>query len=455
MAAIERGAKRAATGRPGGPAGLRSALMPKGLYARSILIVVMPIVLLQGVVAYVFMERHWQTVTQRLSGALSRDIAALIEVMETYPHEQRFADVVRLADTLGLTVAVLPPGPLPPAAPRPFFDLLDRTLSRELLQRIGRPFWIDTVGNSDLVEIRVRSEDSTLQVFARRSRAYASNSHIFLVWMAGTSLVVVAIALLFLRNQIVPILLLARAAEAFGKGRPAQAFRPRGAREVRQAAQAFLDMRERIERQIEQRTTMLSGVSHDLRTVLTRFRLELELLPESDDTLAMRADVDEMSRMLEDYLAFARGDGGEESRSVSLPALIEEAVEPARRAGHIVGVAFEGTPEAQVRPIAVRRCLANLVGNAGRFARRIEVAARHADGWLTVTVDDDGPGIPVEERERVFRPFYRLDTARNADAGGSGLGLAIARDVARGHGGDITLAESPLGGLRATVALPA
>jgi two-component system osmolarity sensor histidine kinase EnvZ len=432
------------------------ARLPKGLYARSILIVVMPILILQAVVAYVFMERHWQTVTQRLSNALTRDIASIIEVIETYPQDERFSNLTRIAaDTYGLTISVLPPDPLPQPGPRPFFSLLDSTLSQQIRDIIKRPFWIDTVGNSEMVEIRVALPEHVLRIFAPRSQAYASNSHIFLLWMVGTSLVLLSIALLFLRNQIKPILTLGHAAEQFGKGRPVANFRPHGAREVRQAAQAFIDMRERIERQIEQRTTMLSGVSHDLRTVLTRFKLELAMFGDTPETEALRADVDEMSHMLEDYLAFAQGDAGEATEEVDIPGLLEEIAETARRGGHEVAIEFEGEPQALVRALGFRRCLANLVGNAVKHADRVAVKGRHADGWLTVTVDDNGPGIPAEQREAVFRPFYRIDSARNVDAGGSGLGLAISRDIAMSHGGDVILADSPLGGLRAILMIPA
>ncbi|WP_051631124.1 ATP-binding protein [Afifella pfennigii] len=430
--------------------------LPKGLYARSILIVVTPIVILQAIVAYVFMERHWALVTERLSAALAADIAALVAIIERYPHEENYADVTRLAaDTFGLTVSILPAGPLPPPAPKPFFSLLDRTLSEKITGYIRRPFWIDTVGNSDLVEIRIKLDEVTLRAFAPRRRAYASNSHIFLVWMVGSALILLAIALLFLRNQIRPIVALAHAADSLGKGRPVEDFKPRGAREVRQASQAFLDMRERIERQIQQRTTMLSGVSHDLRTILTRFRLELALLPESDETRAMQADIAEMSSMLEDYLAFARGDSSEETEAVELPELLDSLADKTRRNGDKVAVRFLGEPEIHVRPMAFARCLSNLLTNAAKYADYVELSARHYDGILEVTIDDDGPGIRDEDKEAVFRPFFRLDHARNVDVAGTGLGLAIARDIARGHGGDIELADSPLGGLRAIVTIPA
>ena len=243
--------------------------MPKGLYARSLLIIIAPMVILQSVVAFVFMERHWNTVTRSLSAAVMQDIAALIDIYRLYPQEPDSARLKRIAqERLGLSVDFLPLADMPPPGPKPFFSLLDQALSEELRKQIGRPFWIDTVGRSALVEIRIQLDNAVMRVFARRSAAYASNSEIFLLWMVGTSLVLLAVAILFLRNQIRPILRLADAAESFGKGRDAPNFRPRGAREVRRAAQAFIEMKQRIERAIEQRTTMLAGVSHDLRTML-------------------------------------------------------------------------------------------------------------------------------------------------------------------------------------------
>ncbi|MFN5716338.1 MAG: histidine kinase dimerization/phospho-acceptor domain-containing protein, partial [Bradyrhizobium sp.] len=285
--------------------------MPTGLYARALLIMIVPMVILQTVVAFVFMERHWNTVTRRLSAAVVSDIAALIDVYKNYPQDKDRAQLRHIAQKLQLVVDFLPAGDMPPPGPKPFFSLLDQTLSVQLGRQISRPFWIDTVGKSNLVEIRVQLDDSVMRIFAQRSAAYASNSEIFIFWMLGTSTILLIVAVLFLRNQIKPILRLADAAESFGKGREAPNFRPRGAREVRRAAQAFIEMKARVERSIEQRTAMLAGVSHDLRTILTRFKLELALIGEGPEIDAMRKDVDEMSMMLEDYLAFARGDSGE------------------------------------------------------------------------------------------------------------------------------------------------
>ena len=440
--------------RAGRPLHLIARYMPTGLYPRALVIVIAPVVLLQSVIAYVFMERHWQTVTQRLSSAVSADIAALIDVYESYPQDPDARILARIAErSLGMDVDILPNSDLPAPGPKPFFSLLDNALSTELSQQVARPFWLDTVGRSSLIEIRVKLGKDVMRVLTRRNQAYASNSHIFLLWMLGTSLILLTIAVLFLRNQIRPILKLADAAEAFGKGRDAD-FRPRGAREVRRAGNAFIEMKRRVERSVGERTTMLNGVSHDLRTILTRFKLSLALLERSSEIDAIEKDVDEMSRMLEDYLAFARGDAGEAPVETDIRSLLEELKADAERQGHQTELTVVGDPLVVLRPDAFRRVLTNLVSNAARYGDRIAIRANHDARYLIVMVDDDGPGIPAEQREDVFRPFFRLDEARNVDSGGTGLGLAIARDIARAHGGDIILADSPLGGLRATVRLP-
>jgi two-component system osmolarity sensor histidine kinase EnvZ len=430
--------------------------MPKGLYARSVLIIIVPIVILQGVVAFVFMERHWQTVTFRLSSMVTQNIAAIIEVYENYPQDDEHRILTTLAaEKLGLTIDFLPPDPLPPATEKPFFSLLDSTLSREVTRQIGRPFWIDTVGRSNIVEIRIRLEDAVLRVYARRSQTYASNSHIFIVWMLVTSLVLLFLATTFMRNQIKPIQQLADAADDFGKGREIpEDFKPSGAREVRRASAAFIEMRDRIERQIIQRTTMLAGVSHDLRTILTRFKLQLALIGKGPEIDELARDVYEMQDMLEEYMAFARGDMGEQASEISIEALLDELRADSERTGHATEVSFTGDPIVTLRPQAFKRCLTNLVDNACRYGSRIRIIATRTEHWLHIAVEDDGPGIPQEMREAVFRPFYRGDTARNQDVSGTGLGLAIAIDVARSHGGDIELGDSDLGGLKAKIRIP-
>jgi two-component system osmolarity sensor histidine kinase EnvZ len=427
--------------------------LPKGLFARSLLIVIVPMLLLQGFIVLFFMDRYWQAVTYRLSAALTQDIAAVVD-LHTSAKSLDEDTLERIAsDRLNLDVEFLAHESLPPALPKPFFSLLDKALSQEISRQIGRPFWLDTVGNSSLVDIRIGLEDGVMRVVARRGAAYASNSHIFILWMVGTSSLLLLVAVLFLRNQIRPILRLARAAEDFGKGRFID-FRPSGAREVRQAGFAFIEMKRRIERSIEQRTAMLNGVSHDLRTILTRFKLSLVFLEAGPDTEAIHGDVEEMQRMLEAYLAFARGDSGEAASPTDMGRLLQELKRDAERHGHATAIELRGESTVTVRPDAFKRCIANLVANALRYGDKIALLAQRDQRFLTIHVDDDGPGIPADKREEVFRPFFRLDEARNQDEGGTGLGLAIARDIARAHGGDILLGDSPLGGLRATVRVP-
>jgi two-component system osmolarity sensor histidine kinase EnvZ len=379
----------------------------------------------------------------------------LIDVYKGYPQDKDRAQLRRIAQQrLGLVVDFLPVGDMPPPGPKPFFSLLDQTLSVQLGRQIAKPFWIDTVGRSNLVEIRIQLDDAVMRVFAQRSAAYASNSEIFLFWMVGTSSILLIVAVLFLRNQIKPILRLADAAESFGKGREAPNFRPRGAREVRRAAQAFLEMKARIERSIEQRTAMLAGVSHDLRTILTRFKLELALIGDSPEIDGMRKgrrrdvrDAGGLSgvRARRQRRAGAAdrhgaGAGGvAQRRRAQRPCRDRDVPRPAGGDGEA------GVVQALPRQSGVQR----------GAARQRDRDHRPPRSPLS---DGDGrrrrPGHSAHMREEVFKPFLRLDDARNQDEGGTGLGLAIARDIARSHGGDITLGDSPMGGLRATVRIP-
>ena len=435
-----------------------SRTMPKGLYARSLIAIIAPMVLLQSVIAFVFMERHWQTVTQRLSQAVTADIAAIIDVIKTYPQDADFEIISRIArENLALNATVLPPDPFPPATSKPFFSILDGVLRDKITRQIARPFWIDTVGDSNLLEIRIRLEkpDKVLRVFARRNQAYASNSHIFLVWMVGTSFVLILISILFLRNQIRPIQQLAQAAEQFGKGRQKpDKFRLRGAREVRQASLAFLQMRERIERQMEQRTAMLTGVSHDLRTVLTRFKLQLALGEENEETRDLQADVEEMQDMLQGYLDFARGEGVEEASVINVyDAVIRHENEALLRN---INFSLDCGSHIEIRAkrSAFSRLIANIITNAMRYSSVISIRVKTTNQLLSIIVDDNGPGIPQDMYGEVFKPFFRLDEARNQDESGTGLGLSIARDIAHNHGGNVGLGKSHMGGLRVTITLP-
>ncbi len=414
-------------------------------------------VLLQTAVTFVFMQHHWELVTRRLSEAVARDVGALTDLYRKLPPGQNDAFLANLAsERFRMDATLLPAGPLPPAMPRSFFGALDpltRTLPSEIKTQVRQPFWLDTVGRSGLMEIRVDLGDRVLRLVTRRSLAYEANAHIFVLWMLGAMLVLLTVAIIFLRNQIRPILRLAVAAEDFGKGRTVD-FSPHGAREVRQAGHAFIEMKRRIERATEQRTAMLNGVSHDLRTILTRFKLSLALLDNSVDSALLEKDIDEMGGMLEGYLAFARGDASESSTRTDLSALLEDLRADAERHGAEIDLETKGNLDIRVRPMAIKRCVGNLVTNAQRHADHVQITGKREPQFVTITVDDDGVGIAPAYREEVFRPFYRLDEARNQDDAGAGLGLAIARDIARSHGGDIMLSDSPMGGLRAAVRIP-
>lgn len=432
--------------------------MPTGLYARSLLIIIMPMLILQSVIAYVFMERHWQTVTQRLSTAVTADISAIIDIIETYPHDSEYQELTRIArERLRLSIAVEEPEAFPPATQKPFFSILDDILREEITNQIGRPFWMDTLGDSNLVEIRIRLEkpEKILRIYAQRSQAYASNSHIFLLWMVGTSLFLIAISILFLRNQIRPIQNLAHAAEQYGKGRDLpEGFQIRGAREVRKAGLAFLQMRGRIDRQMQQRTAMLTGVSHDLRTILTRFKLQVALVGDNKDTDELQKDINEMQRMLQGYLDFAKGEAGEDVAEINLNELLQRHTNEAQLKKKKYTITCPAKITLNVRPNAMARLIGNLITNAFRYASEVQVKAVKTATGVMITIDDNGPGIPENMREDVFRPFITLDEARNQNEAGTGLGLSIAKDIANLHGGDINLYDSPLGGLRAIVQLP-
>ncbi|WP_374470281.1 ATP-binding protein [Phenylobacterium sp.] len=436
--------------------------LPKTLFGRSLLIIVLPVALMQIAVTYIFFDAHWQTVTARLSEGLAGDIAWAVESYHDDPSPEAFARLSeRAEESMGLSVALQPGRQLParrrdpPAALEPFFAPIDRSLERALEARLDTPYWFDTTRYPAYVDVRVAVPGGVMRVLAPRERAFATQGHIFVLWMTLATVILTSVAILFIRNQVRAIERLANAAEAFGRGAEVPYFKPHGAREVRRAAHAFIDMKGRIQRHIDQRTTLLAAVSHDLRTPLTRLKLELALAEPSTRTAAMKKDLAEMEHMIDEYLAFARGEGGEAVETVRLRELLDEVSEGARRAGAQVTLTAEPELTARVRPNALKRALSNLVMNAAVHGEHVEVTARpRPSGGLEIVVDDDGPGIPAEQYEEAFKAFGRLDESRNQNTKGVGLGLAIARDVARGHGGDITLEASPLGGLRAVVRLP-
>ena len=432
------------------------SFIPKSLYARVALIVILPIFLMQSVITYVFFDRHWDTVTANQSANVAGQIALLVDLFAAAPTPEARESVRKKAhDDLDIVMRFDPRRGIPQKNKLSPFNLYNRTLNRQLDQKLEHEFWFDTRSWPSYVEIRVQTSEGALAFMTLRDRVFATTGPVFVLWLIGTSLLLGWIAIVFLRNQVKSILNLAAAAEAFGRGRDIPEFRPSGATEVRRAGRAFIAMRERIKRQITQRTTMLAGVSHDLRTPLTRMKLSLAMLPDNEDVAELKRDVEEMQAMISAYLEFASdiASSGEPER-FDAAEMVREAIEGADPDGVRIASLIDGPLPAEGRPIAFKRAVDNLVGNAMRYAAHAQVTAKSSGAFIDVIVDDDGPGVPPENYGDVFRPFYRLDEARNSHKGGTGLGLSIVRDVARSHGGDVTLSKSPMGGLRVSFRIP-
>ncbi len=429
-------------------------ILPRGLYGRAALILIAPIVIIQLVFSTEFIQRFYEDVTSQMTQGVAIDLDFLMDEIEASASMAEAQDrVVPLAKALEITLTI-PAGPdAPTEDKRAMIDLSGNTIMATLRERLPGLVAVDLTGENRMVKLRFESRFGPVQAELSRRRMSAANPHQLIVLMIFTSVLMAVIAYFFLRRQLRPITKLAEAAEEFGKGR-AVSYKPRGAQEVRAAGRAFLDMRGRIERQIEQRTLMLSGVSHDLRTPLTRMRLALSLLPEDPEVAALQADVDQMEQMVDEFLAFVRGDAMEGSEATDAVALVREVVE---RSGPTVRLAaVDGTPEpVEMRPQAIQRAVENLVSNANRYGSQVEVRMTFQDRSLRIQVEDDGPGIPAARREEALRPFTRLDASRDPNRGaGVGLGLSIASDIAISHGGSLRLSQSDaLGGLRVDLVL--
>jgi len=417
-------------------------LLPRSLFGRTLLIIVVPTLITLSAATYVFFDRHWYTVTNRLSYAVAGDVAVIVDLMQSSQNSASVVAVKELArQKMDLTLS-FSPGDVLSDISHETHNPYEHILWHALNDRLSYPFDIDMRHNQEII------------VLSPERRIYTPTTEVFIAWMTGSSILLSAIALLFMRNQIRPIRRLAEAAEAIGKGREVPWFKLEGAAEVRQAAAALMVMRDRLKRQITQRTAMLAGVSHDLRTPLTRMRLQLAMMAASQDKQELLDDIAEMEVMLEAYLAFARGEEAEPAMVVDLKELLEEIITSVRRHNENIQLNVPQGAMLTLRRNAMKRCLSNLIGNALRYGKSAVVNIAVRDHAIDIVIDDDGPGIDPSKREEVFRPFTRLEQSRNSTTGGVGLGLTIARDIARFHGGDVILESSPLGGLRARIWLP-
>jgi two-component system, OmpR family, osmolarity sensor histidine kinase EnvZ len=429
--------------------------MPKSLFGRSLLIIVLPIALMQIAVTYVFFEAHWQTVTSRLSDGVAGDLSVILDLYERDTSAGNLAQIdADMRRALSISTVWEEDGELPLTTRDAVFRAVDRTIRRALSEKLDQPFWFDTTRYRAYVEIRVKVENGVLRFVVPRERVVATTGHIFILWILVATVVLTGISLIYIRNQAKPIERLAKAADAFGRGEDMPGFRPTGASEVRSAANAFIQMKARIRRHMEQRSTLLASVSHDLRTPLTRMRLQLALLEASPEREELLKDVADMEAIVGEYLAFARGVSVEDMREIDLVELVHEALEAASIKREVAIEMRDDPLLLRVRPVSLKRCLVNLINNASNHGDGLAIRLEEGQQQIRIHIDDDGPGIPPERREEAFAPFSRLNPHGSRNPDGVGLGLAIARDIARAHGGDIVLCEAPQGGLRATVRLP-
>lgn len=432
-------------------------ILPQTLFGRALLIIVTPLILMQAISTFVFFDRHWDTMTRRLAHTLAGDIAFIVDSLTPLPKQLDLNQIfLKADDILHIRLTYSPEEILVKRKPFQQWDRVRKSLRDALEERVRRPFSIDTIKKERRIEIKVQLPQGLLNVNVHEKRLYSSTPYIFLMWMIGSSLVLFAIAIIFMRNQIRPIRRLAIAARSFGMGRGSSEIKPSGAKEVRQATQAFRQMRERISRQFAQRTEMLAGVSHDLRTPLTRMKLQIEMLERTPETRELQDDIHEMEKMIDGYLTFARGEGSESLSKINLASLIEEIISTERRDGSLINFVNKSKTIKSVtlRPQAIKRAITNLIINSKKYAETVKVEFEYNSEHAIITIDDNGPGIKPEHRDDVFKAFFRLDPSRNTDTGGTGLGLTIAKDIIQSHGGDLLLSDASLGGLRATITLP-
>ncbi|HRX74605.1 MAG TPA: ATP-binding protein [Hyphomonas sp.] len=424
-------------------------ITPRGLYARSLLMVVLPVVLILMLTTFYYYDSHIAEVNRKLGQGIARDVSLVQDYCER--REQSAISRNLIATRLDLTFSCDAPHAVPEE--ESFLENFSyrSILREELSTRLGMPVVVGLSPNDSLIHIRFEAAGRTAEVLIERKRAVTITSHFFIVWVIIFSLLMVALAVAFLNQQVRSILRLSEAARAFGRGRDVPDFRPSGATEVRDAARAVIDMKNRLTAFAEQRTAMLAGVSHDLRTPLTRLKLSLAMMDETEEIAAMKADLDDMAMMLEEYLAFAKGEDGDEATPFDLAILVREI---AASFGRNLSVAGPANVPIKGRRLALKRTITNLISNALKYGETVQVTLVDGPRAVEVHVDDDGPGIPKDRHEEAFRPFSRLDEARTQNASGTGLGLTLARDTARAHGGDLRLSESPLGGLRASLRLP-
>lgn len=427
-------------------------ISPNGLYTRSLIIIIAPIVVLQAILTFVFLERHWQLVTKKLSSSVVSEIGMIIK-MQRETDQEIISSYAKEFYDISINYYSNQEIPSDNNIPR---TIVERTLVREIRERLDTKTWVQDFPEEKKVKVIIPVDSSIIEFLIPRRNVYATNSHIFLVWMVISSILILSIAILFLRQQIKPIEKLAKAAESFGMGKKIENFKPSGASEVRKAADAYIKMQERIEKFIEQRTLMLAGVSHDLRTPLTRIKLQLEMLSKNKENEELLKDVDEMQYMLETYLDFSQTVSSEESSLVNINKLIEEVIDTSKDENK--SIIFKPMGENEInhkcKYIALKRCIINIINNAKAYGDKIIIKLSESDNKININIEDNGPGISKKDYQKALKPFQRLDSSRNQNIAGSGLGLSISQDIIKTLDGDLSLSKSEIGGLKVEINLP-
>ena len=427
-------------------------ISPNSLYTRSLIIIIAPIVVLQAILTFVFLERHWQLVTKKLSSSVVSEIGMIIK-MQKETDQETISSYAKEFYDISINYYSNQEISLDNNIPK---TIIERTLVREIGERLDTKTWVQDFPEEKKVKVIIPLGSSIIEFLIPRRNVYATNSHIFLVWMVISSILIFSIAILFLRQQIKPIEKLAKAAESFGMGKKIENFKPSGASEVRKAADAYIKMQERIEKFIEQRTLMLAGVSHDLRTPLTRIKLQLEMLSKNRENEELLKDVDEMQYMLETYLDFSQTVSSEESSLVNINKLIEEVIDTSKDENKFI--IFKPLKKNEInhkcKYIALKRCIINIINNAKAYGDKIIIKLSESDNEININIEDNGPGISEKDYQKALKPFQRLDSSRNQNIAGSGLGLSISQDIIKTLDGDLNLSKSEMGGLKVEINLP-
>ena len=427
-------------------------ILPKGLFYRSLIIVATPIILLQIIITIVFFDSLWIKANKGMTRSLAGEVQTMFDVYKgsNKNNQQMIIDLYN--KNFDFVVILKENEILPKKKTERWFSPMDRSLRRELKPIFHNTYWFDTTTHKELVDLRIKYGNGILQIFFPKYKIAPSSARIFALWITLPGLLLILIALIFLKNQTRPIISLAKAAEKFGKGESVEGYAPSGAKEIRQAGYEFDRMRKRITVHLNQRSEMLSGISHDLRTPLTRLKLQLVMLQQQDLAKKMGDDIEEMERMLNEYLEFARYQKNEKTELMNLNYIIEDIVK--KYDSSKIKLFLEENPKINIRPGSIKRCMTNLIDNALAYGKKSEIFTKKTLSNILILIDDDGPGIPESEYQNVLKPFYRIDKSRGQNKLGVGLGLSIANDIIRSHGGSITLEKSPSNGLRVKVSLP-